>query len=82
MADFQNFARLPVRAQASVRRMVEIRGLPLTDDNLAAEAYALRVRSGWFVWECPSTARACREKKLRIAVPEYEMPVFPDLCNE
>lgn len=60
-----------------VRRMLADRGLAESEENLAEEALRLRVQSGWFVWECPSTARKCRERKRRIAVPELDMPEMP-----
>lgn len=79
MSDFQNFSMLPRRAQDAVRRMVRIRGLDINDETLAEEARLLRIRSGWFVWDYPSTAFYCRQKRLRLEIPEYEVPKFPEL---
>lgn len=76
----ENYEMLPRNARSAVDRMLRARGIaePTAEDK-AEEAYWLRVRSGWFVWECPSTARPCRERKRRIAIPEYDIPAMPDL---
>lgn len=80
MALIENYEMLPRRAKLAVIKMLKARGVEDPSlDQLAEEAHLLRVQSGWFVWECPSTARKCRERKRLIAIPEYEIPRFPDL---
>lgn len=76
----ENWEFLPVRSKKMIRRMLALLGVDEPSvEMLAEEALQLRVRSGWFVWEHPSTARACRTKKMRLAVPAFEVPVFPTL---
>lgn len=76
----ENFDMLPRKARVAVRKMLKARGVDEpTAEELAEEAYWLRVRSGWFVWEAPSTARKCRERKRRLEIPEYDVPERPNL---
>jgi len=73
---------LPRRCRLAVLRMAqEMNGGPeVTARQLVKEAIAYRRARGWFVWEDPpSTAAACRTKKARLAIPEFEVPVMPDL---
>lgn len=64
---------LPRRCREAVRRMVRARGLPETEENLAQEAFELRLRNGWFLFEYPSTFAAVKTRRMFDLEPE--MPV-------
>lgn len=76
MAHFDNYAKLPRRYQAMVRKMLLNQGLRWTFANLAEEALKLRLFMGWFVFEFPSTrATVSYKTENRFDALDPEMPV-------